>query len=52
MKIAIEAGYKHIDTARGYYNEGEIGEALEEMIKAGRVTREELFITTKVLNCR
>ncbi|KAF6033644.1 hypothetical protein EB796_008050 [Bugula neritina] len=51
VKIAIEAGYKHIDTARGYYNEGEIGEALEEMIKAGRVTREELFITTKVLNC-
>jgi len=52
VKIAIEAGYKHIDTARGYYNEGEIGEALEEMIKAGKVTREELFITTKVLNCR
>ena len=48
VKSAIlEHGYRHIDTARVYENEGEIGQALEECMQAG-VTREELFITTKL----
>ena len=41
---AIEAGYRHIDTAQVYLNEAEVGEA----IKHCGVAREELFITTKV----
>jgi len=41
---ALESGYRLIDTASLYGNEVEIGEA----IKASQVTREELFITTKV----
>jgi len=41
---ALSAGYRHIDTARAYANEGDIGNALSS---AG-VPREELFITTKV----
>lgn len=41
---AIQAGYRHIDTAQAYLNEVEVGEA----IKHCGVAREELFITTKV----
>lgn len=41
---AIEAGYRHIDTAQVYLNEAEVGKA----IKHCGVAREELFITTKV----
>ena len=43
---ALEAGYRLIDTAAAYYNEREIGEA----IKSSTVTREEIFITTKLDN--
>lgn len=48
IKDAIDLGYRHIDTASFYENEKEIGEAIREKIKDGTVTREELFITTKV----
>jgi len=48
VSVAIDVGYRHIDTARGYMNEKEIGNALDESIKAGKVTRDEIFITTKV----
>jgi diketogulonate reductase-like aldo/keto reductase len=41
---ALAAGYTHIDTARAYSNEHEVGEALNE---AG-VVRENVFITTKL----
>jgi len=48
VKSAIlEHGYRHIDTARVYENEAEIGEALEECVAAG-VRREDLYITTKL----
>jgi len=43
----LEHGYRHIDTAKVYENEPEIGEALQEIMAAG-VTREELYITTKL----
>ena len=45
---AINAGYRHIDTARIYGNEGEIGNALEKAYKEGIVKREDMYITTKV----
>ena len=41
---AIKVGYRHIDTAQSYFNEEEVGNAIE---KCG-IPREELFITTKV----
>ncbi|CAG5047380.1 unnamed protein product [Parnassius apollo] len=47
---AIEAGYRHIDTAELYGNEVEIGQGIADAIQNGLVTREELFITTKLWN--
>jgi 2,5-diketo-D-gluconate reductase A len=41
---ALELGYRHIDTAPGYDNELEVGEA----IRASGVDRAELFVTTKL----
>lgn len=41
---ALESGYRLIDTAAAYFNEKEIGAALKE----SKVSRDELFITTKV----
>ena len=41
---ALKAGYRSIDTAQSYFNEEEVGNAIE---KSG-VPREEIFLTTKV----
>ncbi|XP_052013680.1 aldo-keto reductase family 1 member C13-like [Apodemus sylvaticus] len=46
--LALEAGYRHIDTAYAYQVEEEIGQAIQSKIKAGVVKREDLFITTKL----
>lgn len=46
VRQAIVAGYRHIDTAAGYQNEGGVGRAVKE---AG-IPREDLFITTKLAN--
>ena len=45
---AIKTGYRLIDTAAAYMNEEAVGKALKKAIEKGIVTREELFITTKV----
>ncbi|XP_026497764.1 aldo-keto reductase AKR2E4-like isoform X2 [Vanessa tameamea] len=45
---AIEAGYRHIDTAAVYRNEEQIGEAIVDVINRGIVKREDLWITTKL----
>ncbi|TCP57570.1 diketogulonate reductase-like aldo/keto reductase [Tumebacillus sp. BK434] len=46
VRYALEAGYRHIDTAAIYRNEEGVGRA----VKASGIAREELFITTKVWN--
>ena len=38
---ALEAGYRHIDTAKAYHNEDAVGEAIKE----SGIDRKELFIT-------
>jgi diketogulonate reductase-like aldo/keto reductase len=44
VEQALRLGYRHIDTAEMYDNEREVGEGL----RASRVARHDLFITTKV----
>ncbi|XP_063991574.1 aldo-keto reductase family 1 member B7-like [Diachasmimorpha longicaudata] len=48
MEEALEAGYRHIDCAPVYLNEAAIGKVLKKWMDAGKVTREELFIVTKL----
>ena len=45
---AIKAGYRAIDTAASYGNEKATGEAIQKAITDGFVTREELFIISKM----
>lgn len=46
VEAALEAGYRHIDTASMYGNEREVGAA----IRASGIAREEVFVTTKLWN--
>ena len=46
VRWALEAGYRHIDTATAYGNEGSVGRAIKE----SGVRREDIFITTKLRN--
>ncbi|KAK4396199.1 NADPH-dependent aldo-keto reductase, chloroplastic [Sesamum angolense] len=50
VEVAIKSGYRHIDCARAYGNEKEIGVVLKKLFDDGIVTREELFITSKLRN--
>ena len=49
-KAALEAGFRQLDASERYRNEKEVGEAIQEVFKAGKIKREEVFIATKVWN--
>jgi 2,5-diketo-D-gluconate reductase A len=49
VAAALDAGYRHIDTAAGYFNEREVGQAVAAAEASG-VAREDVFITTKLWN--
>ena len=50
VKEAIRVGYRHIDCAHIYGNEAEVGTAIAESISDGTVTRDQLWITSKLWN--
>ena len=47
--MAIDTGFRHIDSAYAYKNEKETGQAIRSKIADGIVKREDIFLTTKVL---
>ncbi|KAJ7542986.1 hypothetical protein O6H91_09G021800 [Diphasiastrum complanatum] len=47
---ALEVGYRHFDTASIYNSELALGRALKEAFQRGIVTRDEIFVTTKLWN--
>ncbi|HUN46237.1 MAG TPA: aldo/keto reductase [Stellaceae bacterium] len=47
---ALEAGYRHVDTAAMYGNETEVGAALKRAFAGGLVRRADVFVTTKLWN--
>ena len=49
-KAALEAGFRQLDASERYRNEKEVGEAMQEVFKAGKIKREEVFIATKLWN--
>ncbi len=52
VKGAIALGYRHIDCASVYGNEGQIGQVFSEILGSGLIQREDLWVTSKVWNDR
>src|SRR5579883_438585 len=46
VRAALDVGYRHIDTAKVYANEADVGRALKD----SGVPREQVFVTTKLWN--
>src|ERR1700749_200096 len=49
-KAALQAGFRQLDASERYRNEKEVGEAIQEVFKAGKIKREDVFLATKVWN--
>jgi diketogulonate reductase-like aldo/keto reductase len=49
-RAALEAGFRQLDASERYRNETEVGEAMQEVFKAGRIKREDVFVATKLWN--
>src|ERR1700736_2739247 len=49
-KTALEVGFRHFDCAERYRNEQAVGDAMQEVFKAGTIRSEEVFVTTKLWN--
>merc|ERR1719491_75645 len=50
VRSALDIGFRSIDCAEFYLNEGEIGKEIKAFLEKGGVSRKELFITSKVWN--
>uniref|UniRef100_A0A7E4UPU7 Aldo_ket_red domain-containing protein n=1 Tax=Panagrellus redivivus TaxID=6233 RepID=A0A7E4UPU7_PANRE len=48
IRSALDAGYRYFDTAEYYRNESEIGDVLQEYYDAGKLKREDIYLTTKL----
>ncbi len=49
-RAALEAGFRQFDSSERYRNEKEVGEAMQEVFKEGKIKREDVFIATKLWN--
>jgi diketogulonate reductase-like aldo/keto reductase len=49
-KAALEAGFRLLDTAERYRTESEVGEAMQEVFKEGKIKRDDVFVVTKLWN--
>ncbi|CAD6185282.1 unnamed protein product [Caenorhabditis auriculariae] len=48
LRTALTLGYRHIDTAHSYGTEKVIGKVLQDFFNEGKITREQIFVTTKL----
>src|SRR3954463_12216282 len=49
-EAALEAGFRQLDASERYRNEKEVGAAMQEVFKAGKIKRADLFVATKLWN--
>jgi len=49
-RAALEVGFRALDTAERYGTEKEVGEAMNDVFKAGKIKREDVFVATKLWN--
>ena len=49
-KTALEVGFRLLDTAERYRTESEVGQAMQEVFKEGKLKREDVFVVTKLWN--
>jgi len=49
-RLALEAGFRQLDSSERYRNEKAVGEAIQEVFKEGKIKREDVFIGTKLWN--
>ena len=49
-KAALETGFRHFDCSERYRNEREVGDAMAEVFRAGKIQRKDVFVTTKLWN--
>ena len=50
VEASLRAGYRHLDSASDYGNEVEAGHGIQRAIEQGLVTREDLWVTSKLWN--
>ena len=50
VRTALDAGYRHVDCAPIYGNEPEVGRALDETFAGGDVSRDDVWVTSKLWN--
>ena len=50
IRTALEVGFRHLDAAEAYRNEDVVGDVIKEALDTGVLTREQLFVTTKLWN--
>ena len=49
-EVALEVGFRQLDSAERYRNEVQVGEAMQEVFSGGTIRRQEVFLGTKLWN--